>query len=508
MTARVLMVQGTASHVGKSVLVTALCRILRQDGFRVAPFKAQNMSLNSSVTADGGEIGRAQAVQADAAGVEPTVDMNPVLIKPEGRGRSQIVLMGKPFGHSTGRDQSKSRLALWQGVTASLDRLREAFDVVVIEGAGSPAEVNIKHNDIANMPVATYAGAPVLLVADIDPGGVFASIIGTLELLEPDERALVRGLVINKFRGDPVLFESGVAFLEERTGVPVAGVIPYFTGIDIPQEDSVSLERPARSVQPSVIDVAVVRLPHISNFDDFDPLAREPGVAVRYVESAEAVGDPDLLILPGTKTTIEDLQWLKGSSLDRVVKRLAESGKAVFGICGGYQMLGRDIRDPLAVESQRPDVEGLGLLPVSTTFTATKETHRIRGRVATAKGVLATAGGAPLEGYEIHMGRTTGPDSGSTFRITERSGDTCDEPDGAISPSGYVIGTYVYALFHNAGSRRALLERLAEGKGVSLPPPAADHVQDLEYDRLAALVRGSLRMDLVYRMAGLEVSRS
>ena len=260
MTARVLMVQGTASHVGKSVLVTALCRILRQDGFRVAPFKAQNMSLNSSVTADGGEIGRAQAVQADAAGVEPTVDMNPVLIKPEGRGRSQIVLMGKPFGHSTGRDQSKSRLALWQGVTASLDRLREAFDVVVIEGAGSPAEVNIKHNDIANMPVATYAGAPVLLVADIDPGGVFASIIGTLELLEPDERALVRGLVINKFRGDPVLFESGVAFLEERTGVPVAGVIPYFTGIDIPQEDSVSLERPARSVQPSVIDVAVVRL--------------------------------------------------------------------------------------------------------------------------------------------------------------------------------------------------------------------------------------------------------
>ena len=310
---RVVMVQGTASHVGKSVLVTALCRIFRQDGYRVAPFKAQNMSNNSFVTPSGGELGRAQAVQAEACGVEPQVEMNPILLKPEADHTSQVVLLGKPAAKASARYFATAKPMLWQSVASSLDTLRSQYDVVVIEGAGSPAEINLKQNEIVNMRVALHSGAPVLLTGDIDRGGVFASLLGTMEILEPHERDAVGAFIINKFRGDVSLLEPGLVWLEERTGKPVLGVVPYYRDIEIAEEDSVSLERrqELKSQTGHVLDIAVMGLPHISNFDDFDPLQREPGVRLRYVESRDSLGEPDLIILPGTKTTMADLWWLR-----------------------------------------------------------------------------------------------------------------------------------------------------------------------------------------------------
>ena len=502
------MVQGTASHVGKSVMVSALCRILRQDGFRVAPFKAQNMSNNSYVTASGGEIGRAQAAQAQAAGVEPRVEMNPILLKPEADHTSQVVLMGRPQGSTGARgyfDRVKPRL--WQAVRQSLDSLREEFDVVVIEGAGSPAEINLKATEIVNMAVARYANAPVLLCGDIDRGGVFASLVGTMELLDPEERALVKGFIINKFRGDPALLTDGLTWLEQRTGAPVAGVVPYFRDIHIPEEDSVPLEYAAPASGESLLDIAVVYLPHISNFDDFDPLARENGVSLRYVASANQLGRPDLVILPGTKTTISDFCWIKEHGITEAVQEAQRNGSAVIGICGGYQMLGMSISDPHNVESSRSECEGLGLLPSSTVFAPTKETHRIVGSVMPAPGLLSGAQGLPVQGYEIHMGRTHGQGANPPFRIEDRSDVPVDEAtgfDGAVDASGWVLGTYIHGLFHNAGLRRAMLHALAARKGVRLSLAAEDVAWDQEYDKLADWVRGSLDMDLVYRIAGLD----
>ena len=343
MTARVLMVQGTASHVGKSVLVAALCRIFRQDGYNVAPFKAQNMSNNSYVTPDGGEIGRAQAVQAEAAGIEPTVEMNPVLLKPEADSKSQIVLLGKPLGSAGSSYFAEVKPRLWEAIAKSLDSLRDRYDVVVIEGAGSPAEINLKRTEIVNMRVALYSGAPVLLAGDIDRGGVFASLVGTMELLDPEERDCVKGFIINKFRGDVTLLDPGLRFLEEKTGVPVAGVVPYYYDIDIPEEDAVPLQERRRMKERTdyILDIAVIGFPHISNFDDFDPLNREEGVRLRYVETHDDLGSPDMVVLPGTKTTVRDLQWMRERGFAQRVRDLARDGVAVVGICGGYQMLGR-----------------------------------------------------------------------------------------------------------------------------------------------------------------------
>ena len=529
------MVQGTASHVGKSVLVAALCRIFRQDGFRVAPFKAQNMSNNSYVTPDGGEIGRAQAVQAEAAGIEPAVEMNPILLKPEADSRSQVVVLGRPLQSAGASYFSEMKPRLWQVVSQSLDSLRDQYDIVVIEGAGSPAEINLKQGEIVNMRVARYAGAPVLLVGDIDRGGVFAFLVGTLELLEPEERACIKAFIINKFRGDITLLEPGLRWLEDRTGIPVAGVIPYFRDIYIPEEDSVSVEERQRLKGNSdyVLDIAVIGLPHISNFDDFDPLKREEGVRLRYVEANDTLGDPDMVILPGTKTTVADLEWLRSTGLAGRIQELRRGrNTVVIGICGGYQMLGARIMDPEGVESPQPETDGLGLLPIDTVFEGDKETHRVRATVRGAAGILEGADGLPVEGYEIHMGRSFYPKSqgnpppdqvsestghmGVTdgpFRIHERSGRHWEQGDGAIDPSGRVLGTYIHGLFHNAGLRRAVLHRLAEMKGVALPggEDAGGHEgpysRDVEYDKLAGLVRGCLNMDLVYELAGLEVGR-
>ena len=391
--AKVIMVQGTSSHAGKSVLATALCRIFAQDGLEVAPFKAQNMSLNSYATPDGGEIGRSQAVQAAAAMTAPKVEMNPVLLKPEGEGRSQLVVMNQPWTVASVREYYELKPAIWETVTSALARLRADYDVVVIEGAGSPAEVNLKKQDIVNMRVALHADAPVLLVGDIDRGGVFAQLVGTMVLLEPEERALVKGHVINKFRGDPSLLTPGLGFLEERTGVPVAGVIPHFSDIHIPEEDSLGLAAESRNDDEAVVDVAVIRLPHIANFDDFDPLRHESGVRVRYVGRIEEFGDPDLVIIPGSKTTMADLDWLRAKGLAErvlVARRGGTISDAVIGICAGYQMLGtildKKTRTAWSESASRAEMRGLELLQTSTTFLRQrKSTHQVMGRVAMAR---------------------------------------------------------------------------------------------------------------------------
>ena len=507
MPGRVLMVQGTASHVGKSVLAAALCRIFRQDGFRVAPFKAQNMSNNSYVTPDGGEIGRAQAVQAAAAGVEARVEMNPVLLKPEADHIAQVVRLGRPMVSAQARDYFALKAELWAAVHTSLDALRQDYDVVVIEGAGSPAEINLKATEIVNMRVAQYAAAPVLLCGDIDRGGVFAALVGTMELLEPAERETVKGFIINKFRGDPSLLADGLTMLEQRTGVPVLGVVHHFRDIHIPEEDSVALDLPARSTGPAALDIAVIQLPHISNFDDFDPLAREPGVGLRYVASAADLGRPDLIILPGSKTTIPDLIWLDRQGLAQAIIERHRAGAAIIGICGGYQMLGTNLYDPEGIESTCPEREGLGLLPLTTVFAGRKETHRIQGEVAAAAGLLAGAAGAAIQGYEIHMGRTAGEGVAVPFRINDRSDiavTAATAGDGAMDGGGQVLGTYIHGLFHNGGLRQAMLLELARRKGATLPPAAAETAMDAEFDKLADWVRASLQMDAIYRMTGLE----
>ena len=518
MAGKVLMVQGTASHVGKSVLVAALCRIFRQDGFRVAPFKAQNMSNNSYVTRDGGEIGRAQAVQAEAAGVEARVEMNPVLLKPEADHISQVVLMGRPLRSAKTRDYFGLKSQLWDSVSSSLDSLREDFDLVIAEGAGSPAEINLKATEIVNMRVALYAGAPVLLCGDIDRGGVFAALVGTLELLEPQERDIVKGFVINKFRGDINLLTDGLTWLEKRTGIPVAGVVHHYRDIHIPEEDSVALDlADPVTLDPSgpVLDIAVIQMPHISNFDDFDSLAREPGVSLRYVESADQLGKPDLVILPGTKTTIPDLAWMEGRGLTEAIRRMHRDGAAVIGICGGFQMLGAKVYDPENIESSQTEIDGIGLLPITTVFAGTKETHRIKGWVEADTGLLAGARGAEITGYEIHMGRTSGeglqaPFAQAPFSIEDRSdvpvtAETSQE--GLLDSPGRVLGTYIHGLFHNGRLRRAVLQNLARIKGAEMPPPAQDATMDGEYDKLADWVRASLNMDLVYEMTGLSRHR-
>ena len=506
MAGQVLMVQGTASHVGKSVLVSAFCRIFRQDGFRVAPFKAQNMSNNSYVTADGGEIGRAQAVQADAAGVEARVEMNPVLLKPEADHISQVVVMGRPLLSAKAKDYIGLKPQLWEAVHTSLDALREDFDIVVVEGAGSPAEINLKKDEIVNMRVARYADAPVLLCGDIDRGGIFAFLVGTLELLEPEERELIKGFIINKFRGDPGLLTDGITWLEERTGIPVAGLVHYYRDIHIPEEDSVALDdAPVRASKP-VLDVAVLQLPHIANFDDFDPLARHPGVDLRYVDSPAQLGRPDLVIIPGTKTTIPDLAWMNERGLSQAVKELHAGGSAVIGICGGYQMLGTKVSDPEHIESSISELDGLGLLSLTTVFEGSKETHRINGKVIQDTGLLAGASGVPVRGYEIHMGRTSGEGFAPPFLIEDRAdapvaGD--GDMEGALDASGSVLGTYIHGLFQNGELRDAILRELARRKGVSLPNVGSVLDLDREYDKLADWVRSSVDMDLVYRVSGL-----
>jgi adenosylcobyric acid synthase len=501
---RVLMVQGTASSVGKSLLVAGLCRVLRQDGYRVAPFKAQNMSNNSYVTATGAEMGRAQVVQAQAAGIAPDVRMNPVLLKPEADHRSQAVVLGAPRFTVRGGEFLTRKAELWPVVTQALDELRAENDVVVIEGAGSPAEINLRSGDIVNMRVALYANAPVLLAGDIDRGGVFAHLYGTLALIEPEERALVRGLLINKFRGDRSLLEPGLRMIEERAGVPVVGVIPYLRDLRIADEDAVALEGPARAPASSAtLDIAVIALPRIANFDDFDALAAEPSVCLRYVAGTEQLGRPDLIILPGTKSTVADLAWLRARGLEPPLRAARDRGAAVVGICGGYQMLGHLIRDRGRVESDTDETAGLAMLDVTTDFEPVKATHQVQGTVSGSAGVLKGCAGLPARGYEIHMGRTMLYGDHPALCIDNRSGTPTSVPDGAISDDGWVFGTYLHGLFDNDALRARLLANLARRKGVPFEP-GVPLDRESEYDRLAACLRSELDMFAIRALAGLE----
>jgi len=499
MTAKVLMVQGSSSSAGKSLLVTALCRIYARRGVRVAPFKAQNMSNNAAVCPDGSEIGRAQALQAAAAGLNPSVDMNPVLIKPEADSRSQVVLMGRPWQTLEAKTYYEKKAIPWEHVTAALDRLRDSYDLVIIEGAGSPAELNLRTGDIVNMAVARYAQSPVLLIGDIDRGGIFAQLLGTLWLLEPEERALVRGLVVNKFRGDLSLFADGVHILEQKGDVPVLGVIPYLKDLHLPDEDAVSVETALSVLKPASaceIDIAVLRLPRIANFDDFDPLRAEPGVCVRYVASASEFGNPNAVILPGTKSVIADLDWLRQSGLTKAVTRFAQQNGAVVGICGGYQMLGESIYDPDHVESSVDDSSGLGLLPITTHFLSEKATFQAQARIHCKNGWLAPLNDCVLSGYEIHMGET--PSQSSWLEITQRNGEQVKVPDGCVSSDGHIWGSYLHGIFANDAFRHAWLESLGWQHSHRMSSQAESFNQSL--DALANAVEGALNMELLEKI--------
>jgi adenosylcobyric acid synthase len=501
MPAKTLMVQGTASSVGKSILVSALCRIFKQDGLKVAPFKSQNMALNSFVTPEGGEIGRAQAVQAEAAGIPPTVDMNPVLLKPEADARSQVIVLGKVWKNLPARDYYLHTPYLAGIIESSLARLRAAYDIIVIEGAGSPAEINLQAQEIVNMRIAHMANAPILLVGDIDRGGVFASLVGTLELLEEKDCRMVKGFIINKFRGDVSLLKPGLDFLEQKTGVPVLGVVPFFKEMRIAQEDSVWLEEKHDRTASGGLEVAVIGLPHMSNYDDFDPL-EDMGCTLRYVGAADQLGNPDLIILPGTKTTVADLNYIRARGLAQAVKRRAGQGTAVIGICGGFQMLGHKIHDPDHIESPEDSIDGLGLLDIETTFYPVKTTTQIKANVLPNNGLLEGLSGIEITGYEIHMGLSHSTQAKPAFHIRETPAGLTDYLDGSVAPSGLVFGSYIHGLFHNPDFTRKLLARLAELRGINGTTITAID-RDEQYDELARMVRESLDIARIKKITGL-----
>ncbi|RMG93586.1 MAG: cobyric acid synthase [Candidatus Dadabacteria bacterium] len=494
--AKVLMLQGTGSDVGKSVLVAGLCRLLRQEGVRVAPFKPQNMALNSYITAEGGEMGRAQVVQAEAAGVEPHTDMNPVLLKPTTDVGAQVILQGKVYGNMKAREYHAFKPRAREVALESFRRLARRFEVILVEGAGSPAEINLREGDLANMGFALEVGAPVVLVGDIDKGGVFASLVGTLELLAPEERDLIRGFLVNKFRGDPSLLEPAFREITARTGRPFLGVVPYFRDIFIQEEDGIHREVVAARGGDGGVRIAVVVPNRISNFTDFDPFLAEPGVRLEFVWPGERLGRADAVILPGSKNTVDDLHALWRSGLADEILENRKRGAYVVGICGGYQMLGRWVRDPLGVESANREARGLGLLDVETEMEPEKITAQSEGRLR--PGALAWAPeGDPLQGYEIHMGRTRlGPEARPLLDLRRRGGDPW-HPDGAVSPDGRVFGTYLHGLFDNDGFRRAFLSLFREGAADS---PSFARQKEEGYDRLADLLRRSLDLPAFWRI--------
>ena len=481
--AKNIMIQGTMSNAGKSLLAAGLCRVFRQDGYRTAPFKSQNMALNSFITADGGEMGRAQVVQAEAAGIPPDVRMNPILLKPTTDMGSQVIVNGRVLGNMDAMAYYRCKPELVPAVLEAYRSLEREFDVIVIEGAGSPAEINLKREDIVNMGLARLVDAPVLLVGDIDRGGVFAQLYGTVAMLEEDERARIKGVVVNKFRGDRTILEPGLAQLEELCGVPVAGVLPYLQ-LDIDDEDSLS-DRFSRDRTAKLIDIAVLRLPRISNFTDLGPFERYENVSVRYVSSVRELGAPDCIVLPGTKSTIGDLLWLRQSGLEAAVKQAASRGTLLVGICGGYQMLGREIADPEGAEAAPGTrVAGMGLLELETVFREEKVQTQTRGIFGPLEGLLAPLSGMAYEGYEIHMGR---------------SGE--DRPP--LAGGGNVYGTYIHGVFDAPGVADAVLAALCGRKGVDpsrLGSFDAEAYREGQYDLLADAVRENLDMEMVCRI--------
>lgn len=485
-----IMTQGTMSGAGKSLFTAALCRIFKQDGLRVAPFKSQNMALNSFVTSDGLEMGRAQVMQAEAAGIKPRVEMNPILLKPTSDCGSQVIVNGKVVGNMRAREYFQYKTTLVPEITRAVERLCEDVDVIAIEGAGSPAEINLKENDIVNMGMATLVDAPVLLVADIDRGGVFAQLLGTIELLEPRERARVKGLIVNKFRGDKSLLDSGIKELENRSSIPVLGVVPYIE-LRLDDEDSLAdrLTRRGRAL----VNIGVVRLARVANFTDMNAFEQYEQTVVSYVSKPSELADVDLLVIPGTKNTIDDMRLLKESGLDVAIKRFAAQGKPIVGICGGYQLLGESIEDPDCVE-EGGSIDGLGLLPVKTVLTVEKTRRQVEGRVGSVSGILAALTGATYQGYEIHMGKTVPTDLNAVVEFTEAaSGYACDS----------VYGTYAHGFFDDRAISGTIVQTLATQKGVDLNVDGAldyDALKEREYDRLAETVRRHVDIDAIYKI--------
>ena len=496
--AKAIMIQGTMSNAGKSLLAAGLCRIFRQDGYRVAPFKSQNMALNSFITEEGLEMGRAQVMQAESAGIKPSVLMNPILLKPTNDVGSQVIVNGEVLGTMSAREYFKYKKQLIPKVMEAYHKLAEEYDIIVIEGAGSPAEINLKREDIVNMGMAKQAKAPVLLVGDIDRGGVFAQLVGTVWLLEEDEQKMIKGMIINKFRGDKTILEPGVAALEEKTKIPVVGVAPYME-LEVDDEDSLT-ERFSGQQEVGLIDIAVIRLPRISNFTDFNALEIIPGVSVRYVKSVQELKNPDMIILPGTKNTMEDLLWMRQNGLEAAVLKKAAEQKVIFGICGGYQMLGETLSDPQHVEAGG-EMKGMGLLSVDTTFTASKTRTRVQGTFTGTDGILKNLEGTPLEGYEIHMGESTLKEDARSFtEITDMVAGN-SKSDGAYC--GNVYGTYVHGVFDCEEVAKKIVGALGERKGIDVSEMTGMDLaafKETQYDKLAQGLREHLDMKKIYEI--------
>ena len=486
--AKNIMIQGTMSNAGKSLLCAGLCRILKQEGYRVAPFKSQNMALNSFITKDGGEMGRAQVVQAEAAGIEPDVRMNPILLKPTTDVGSQVIVAGQVQGNMRAMEYYRRKRDYIPAILEAYNSLASEYDIIVIEGAGSPAEINLKQEDIVNMGLAKLVDAPVLLVGDIDRGGVFAQLYGTVALLEKDERARIKGTIVNKFRGDRAILEPGIRILEELCGVPVAGVIPY-THVDIDDEDSLT-ERFSQTTERKLLDIAVIRLPRISNFTDFAPFERYGNVSLRYVERVADLHGPDMILIPGTKSTIADLKWLRQSGMEAAVLKAASAGTPVFGICGGYQMLGRSVCDPDQVEAaETTRIQGLGLLDMDTVFQGEKVQTQVSGTFDGVTGLLSGLNGMEYTGYEIHMGRS-------------------QEKLLPLQGTGNVYGSYIHGIFDAPGVSDEILRAICAKKGLDYAALGTFDLREYkerQYDMLADAVRGGLDMELVHRIINREI---
>ncbi len=515
--AKSIMIQGTMSGAGKSLLAAALCRIFYQDGYRVAPFKSQNMALNSFVTGEGLEMGRAQVMQAEACRIPPSVRMNPILLKPSSDMGSQLIVNGEVMGTFPAKEYFAFKKKLIPDIMRAYHSLEDEYDIIVLEGAGSPAEINLKQDDIVNMGMASLAGSPVLLVGDIDRGGVFAQLYGTVELLEKKERDMIRGLVINKFRGDKSILDPGLEMIEKLTHIPLAGVTPYLK-LDLEDEDSLSSRfdpEPSPSAGGrgrALIDLAVIRLPRISNFTDFNPFEQMKDVSLRYVDRVSKLGEPDLIFLPGSKNSMGDLVWLRESGLEAAVLKAHAAGTVIFGICGGYQMLGESLSDPLS-EEYGGQMRGMGLLPVRTVFAANKTRTRVRGRFLRTESFLWDLEGTVFEGYEIHMGETFLRD-GSPLLEMELSSSTdqrsTDFSSGSIRNNekkidgcavNNVFGSYVHGLFDLAKVRQKLLSALCRRRGINYDAGMSlDYAsyKELQYEKLARAFRSSLNMDMIY----------
>lgn len=488
--AKCIMVQGTMSGAGKSLLCAALCRIFKQDGYKVAPFKSQNMALNSYVTRNGMEMGRAQVMQAEAAGIEPDVRMNPVLLKPSSDIGSQVIVLGEVRGQMTATEYYEYKNSLMPEVMKAYNELASENDIIVIEGAGSPAEINLRENDIVNMGMAEAAGAPVLLAGDIDRGGVFAQLYGTVKLLTEDEQKRIAGLIVNKFRGDIDILAPGLKMVEEKTGIPVLGVVPYIR-VDIDDEDSLAPRLSAKSeVKP--LDIAIIRIPRMSNFTDFAPLEAHEVIGARYVQSAEELHSPDMVIIPGTKSTMDDLLWMRQNGIESAIQKLASSGTPVLGVCGGYQMMGEKLQDPHHIEGDLEEMHGMGLLPTETTFTQIKTRTRF-----TADVKAKDFEGAKLDGYEIHMGESIV--KGDPFLTLENGKD-----DGCACGTNF--GTYLHGLFDTGELTEKLVKYLCDRKGIEYSeaaPISHSAYVEKQYDILADGVRAAMDFDKIYKIMGL-----